>query len=64
MFDGGVAADGRGGWTEAPARTGAPALTRSGGVVDRSRDQLAATPIFAEMLDAWDGPCAEFLARV
>ena len=63
MFDGEAEPDDSAGWGETPVRPSASAFTRSGGDRDHLTDQSAATPIFAQMLGAWDGPCAELLAR-
>lgn len=63
VFDGEAAPGDGADWGEPPVRPSASAFTRSGGDRDRLTDRFAATPIFAEMLGAWDGPCAELLAR-
>lgn len=63
VFDVEGAPDGGSGGGEPPMRSATGTFTRTGADRNRLAERFAATPIFAEMLGAWDGPCAEFLGR-
>lgn len=63
-FDGDTATEDEITAGQAPVRPATLSFTRTGVNRDRMAERFSATPIFAEMVGDWDGPCRDLLVRV